>query len=80
MEGPIVFKDIHSDIYHVYFDSFSEHTFYVGTFTALDYSSEIDWSDTAELVLPEADVRHGSVMPVTKKEYQRILESYNGEN
>ena len=80
VEGPIVFKDIHSDIYHVYFDSFSEHTFYVGTFTALDYSSEIDWSDTAELVLPEADVRHGSVMPVTKKEYQRILESYNGEN
>ena len=76
VEGPIVFKDIHSDIYHVYFDSFSEHTFYAGTFTGLDYSCEIDWSDTAELVLPEADVRHGSVIPVTGKEYQRILDSY----
>lgn len=80
VEGPIVFKDIYSDLYHVYFDSFSEHTFYAGTFTALDYRSEIDWSDTEELVLPEADVRHGSVIPVTEKEYQRIFESYSNNN
>ena len=77
LEGPIVFKDIHADIFHVFLDSYAEHTFYAGTFTTLDYSSEIDWSDTAELVLPEADVRHGSVIPVTEKEYQRILESYS---
>ncbi len=76
VEGPMVFRDIRSGRYHLYVDHFSAQTFFAGEFTGLDYDSEVDWSDTGKLVLPEQDVRHGSIIPVTEKEYKRIESSY----
>lgn len=76
VEGPMVFRDIHTGKYHLYLDHFSAQTFFAGEFTGLDYDSEVDWSDTDLLVLPEQDVRHGSIIPVTEKEYKRIESSY----
>ncbi|MBR2990059.1 MAG: family 43 glycosylhydrolase [Solobacterium sp.] len=72
VEGPIVFRDIHDGRWHIYLDHFSEHTFLAGTFSGLDYEHTVDWSDTSLLHLPEDDVRHGSVIPVTEKEYERL--------
>ena len=75
VEGPIVFRDVHTDRYHLYADHFSDHTFLAGTFDGLDYDHTVDWSDTERLVLPEEDVRHGSVIPITEKEYRKLTET-----
>lgn len=68
VEGPLVFRDIHSDEYHIYVDHFSDHTQLAGHFTDLGYDHLIDWSDTEKLHLPEEEVRHGSVLAITQKE------------
>ena len=77
VEGPMVFKDIHEEKYHLFVDYFAYHRFFAGTFTGLGYDSLVDWSDSDTLALPEEDVRHGSILPVTEKEYHRLLDAYH---
>lgn len=72
VEGPTVFQDLETGEYHIFVDNYSDHTFLAGRFTDLSYDSEIDWSDTKALSLPEEDVRHGSVIPITEQEYHAL--------
>lgn len=72
VEGPSVFQDLQTGEYHILVDQYSDHTFLAGRFRDLSYDSEIDWSDTEQLSLPEEDVRHGSVIPITEQEYHAL--------
>ncbi len=76
VEGPIVFKDIDTGGYRIYIDDFSNHTFLAGRFSRLGNDPDTDWSDTGLLSLPEDDVRHGSIVRITEKEYERLLSCY----
>ena len=72
VEGPAVFQDLQTGEYHILVDQYSDHTFLAGRFRDLSYDSEIDWSDTEQLSLPEEDVRHGSVIPITEQEFHAL--------
>lgn len=74
LEGPIVFAG--KDRYYIYVDRFGFQTFYAGTFTALGEEADISWLEEESYTLPEEVVRHGSVVPVTKAEYEML--SKNG--
>lgn len=73
IEGPMVFYNYGEERYYVYVDHFAAHTFLAGAFTTLDYNSDINWFDEDAYTLPEEDVRHGSILPITKQEYEKLV-------
>lgn len=74
MEGPFTFKDKNGG-YFLYIDNYPNNTFYASHFTQLE-ESDIEWFEQDLIKLPEEDVRHGSVIEVTKKELDKIIEKY----
>ena len=74
IEGPMVCKKKEGDGYLVYFDHFANHTFMAGTFTDLSYDGGIEWIAQDAYQLPEEDVRHGSIVPITQKEYKTLAD------
>lgn len=76
VEGPMVFRDIETNGYRIFIDDFSHHTFLAGRFSRLGDKPDPDWSDTERLSLPEDDVRHGSVVRITEKEYEALCGYY----
>ena len=77
MEGPFVFKVNQKEEYYLYQDHFPKGEFHVARFTHLDPKPDFEWLEPQEVSLPEDHVRHGSVLAVTEKELQRILEAHN---
>ena len=75
MEGPFVFKDKNGG-YFIYMDNYPNGKFYVGHFNNLKEKHDILWFDENQIKLPENDVRHGSVVGVTKSELEKIIEKY----
>jgi len=76
IEGPMVFP-LADGSYCIYIDHYPSARFFAGRFTQLGDSPDIFWYPDSEYSLPEADVRNGSVIPVTAKEYERILAHYS---
>ena len=76
IEGPMVFP-LADGSYCLYVDYYPSARFYVGRFTQLGENPDITWYSETDYALPEQDVRNGSVIPVTAKEYERILEHYS---
>ncbi|MDQ8734562.1 glycoside hydrolase family 43 protein [Paenibacillus sp. LHD-38] len=73
-EGPIIFKSNTEDKWYAFIDEYVDRG-YIPLETT-DLSSGI-WSLPEHYSLP-ASPRHGSVIPVTKLEYDRLLERYGG--
>lgn len=75
MEGPFMFKNKNGG-YFLYMDNYPNGTFYGASFSKLGEDNDITWFDKEDIVLPEEDTRHGSVIEVTEKELNRIIEKY----
>lgn len=75
MEGPFMFKNKDGG-YFLYMDNYPKGTFYGASFTTLGEENDITWYDKEDIVLPEEDTRHGSVIEVTKKELDAIIKKY----
>lgn len=75
MEGPFVFKDKNGG-YFIYMDNYPNGKFYAGHFNNLKEKHDILWFEENQIKLPENDVRHGSVVGVTKNELEKIIEKY----
>ena len=73
-EGPIIFKSNTEDKWYAFIDEYVDRG-YIPLETT-DLSSGI-WSLPEHYSLPDSP-RHGSVIPVTKMEYDRLLERYGG--
>ncbi|WP_317618343.1 glycoside hydrolase family 43 protein [Paenibacillus sp. PL91] len=73
-EGPIIFKSNTEDKWYAFIDEYVDRG-YIPLETT-DLSSGI-WSLPEHYSLP-ASPRHGSVIPVTRLEYDRLLERYGG--
>ena len=77
IEGPFVFKNIHGDNYYLYVDNYPNQKFYVASFNNLGENADFNWLSEEEYQLPSEQTRHGSVIPVTQKELDRILDNYS---
>ena len=77
IEGPFVFKNIHGDNYYLYVDNYPNQKFYVASFNNLGEDADFNWLNEDEYHLPSEQTRHGSVIPVTQKELDRILNNYS---
>ncbi|MEA4874391.1 LamG-like jellyroll fold domain-containing protein [Anaerorhabdus sp.] len=75
IEGPFVAKV--EDEYILYVDYFPQGKFYVSKFTKLGSDMNFEWLDESEYILPNEDVRHGSIIPVTQNELDKIVTNYN---
>lgn len=78
VEGPFLFKVIGEEKWYHYYDYFNEHKFGLSVSTDLA-SGEWEFLGKSE-TMPTDDVRHGGVIPVTKKEMNRILQGYGLED
>ena len=76
IEGPFVVDDPYSTKNYLYVDHFPKEKFYVAEYTTLGKNNDIRWLDESEYTLPNSDVRHGSSIPVTKKELNRLIQHY----
>ena len=56
-----------------YIDDFPHRTFLAGTFDHMSDQLEIHWYEAGEYSLPEEDVRHGSLLPLTETEYKDLI-------
>ena len=56
-----------------YIDDFPHRTFLAGTFDHMSDQLEIHWYEAGEYSLPEEDVRHGSLLPLTETEYKALI-------
>ncbi|NIK77099.1 hypothetical protein FHS15_002224 [Paenibacillus castaneae] len=74
-EGPIIFKSNTEEKWYLFIDEYGLRG-YIPLETT-DLSSGV-WSLPAQYDLPPCP-RHGSVIPVTISEYERLLERYGGE-
>ncbi|MEG0240053.1 LamG-like jellyroll fold domain-containing protein [Anaerorhabdus sp.] len=74
IEGPFVTKV--DDGYVLYVDYYPKGTFHVAKFTTLGKEMDFEWLDETEYNLPNEDVRHGSIIPVTQKELDKIINNY----
>lgn len=76
IEGPFIFKNIHGDNYYLYVDNYPNQKFYVASFDKLGHDANFVWLDEEAYSLPSEQTRHGSVIPVTQKELDRIILAY----
>lgn len=76
IEGPFIIKNNNEDSYYLYVDYYPKEKFYVAKFTELGNNADFIWLDKSEYQLPNDDVRHGSVVAVTAKELERIIDYY----
>ncbi|NEB04069.1 family 43 glycosylhydrolase [Streptomyces sp. SID13726] len=71
-EGPLVFKSNTEDKWYAFLDEFGGRGYIPFETTDLDSGK---WTPVADYDLP-AKPRHGTVLPVTQAEYDRLLRSY----
>ncbi len=71
-EGPLVFKSNTGDRWYLFLDEFSGRGYV--PFETTDLASG-KWTPVANYSLPSSP-RHGTVLPVTKAEYERLLASF----
>ena len=76
IEGPFIVKNNNEDSYYLYVDYYPKEKFYVAKFTSLGSDADFIWLDESEYQLPNEDVRHGSVVALTAKELERIINYY----
>ena len=76
IEGPFVVKNNNEDSYYLYVDYYPKEKFYVAKFTSLGSDADFIWLDESEYQLPNEDIRHGSVVALTAKELERIIDYY----
>ncbi|MET7689211.1 family 43 glycosylhydrolase [Streptomyces sp. NPDC005483] len=71
-EGPLVFKSNSEEKWYAFLDEFGGRGYIPFETTDLDSGN---WTPVADYDLP-AKPRHGTVLPVTQAEYDRLLRSY----
>ncbi|MFD5540001.1 family 43 glycosylhydrolase [Streptomyces sp. NPDC127079] len=71
-EGPLVFKSNTEDKWYAFLDEFGGRGYIPFETTDLDSGT---WTPVADYDLP-AKPRHGTVLPVTQAEYDRLLRAY----
>ncbi|MEU2337279.1 family 43 glycosylhydrolase [Streptomyces sp. NPDC013172] len=71
-EGPLVFKSNTEDKWYAFLDEFGGRGYIPFETTDLDSGT---WTPVADYDLP-ARPRHGTVLPVTQAEYDRLLRAY----
>ncbi|WP_329224562.1 family 43 glycosylhydrolase [Streptomyces canus] len=71
-EGPLVFKSNTEDKWYAFLDEFGGRGYIPFETTDLDSGN---WTPVADYDLP-AKPRHGTVLPVTQAEYDRLLRAY----
>ncbi|WP_210583666.1 family 43 glycosylhydrolase [Streptomyces sp. GESEQ-35] len=71
-EGPLVFKSNTEDKWYAFLDEFGGRGYIPFETTDLDSGT---WTPSADYDLP-ARPRHGTVLPVTQAEYDRLLRAY----
>ncbi|MBW8821289.1 MAG: family 43 glycosylhydrolase, partial [Streptomyces sp.] len=71
-EGPLVFKSNTGDKWYAFLDEFGGRGYLPFETTDLDSGN---WTPVADYDLP-AKPRHGTVLPVTQAEYDRLLRAY----
>ncbi|MFJ4205388.1 family 43 glycosylhydrolase [Streptomyces sviceus] len=71
-EGPLVFKSNTEEKWYAFLDEFGGRGYIPFETTDLDSGN---WTPVADYALP-AKPRHGTVLPVTQAEYDRLLRSY----
>ncbi|MGK3941872.1 family 43 glycosylhydrolase [Streptomyces caeruleatus] len=71
-EGPLVFKSNTEDKWYAFLDEFGGRGYIPFETTDLDSGN---WTPVADYDLP-ARPRHGTVLPVTQAEYDRLLRAY----
>ncbi len=74
-EGPIVFKSNVENKWYLFIDEYGLRGYIPLVTTDLDSG---EWTMPAEFALPTIP-RHGSVLPVTGSEYERLLAEYGGD-
>lgn len=58
--------------YFLYIDNYPNQQFYVGHFSHLEKNIDLKWFSERDYQLPEKDVRHGSILPITSSEAQQL--------
>ncbi|MCO1338831.1 hypothetical protein BJH93_08000 [Kocuria polaris] len=71
-EGPLVFKDNHDERWYMFIDEFGGRGYV--PFVTDDLASG-DWTVAEDYTMP-SHPRHGTVLPVTRAEYERLLAAY----
>ncbi|MEU8658294.1 OmpL47-type beta-barrel domain-containing protein, partial [Actinoplanes philippinensis] len=71
-EGPLVFKSNTEDWWYLFVDEYGGQGYV--PFTSTDLDSGV-WSKATSYSLPKRP-RHGTVLPVTQEEYDRLLTTY----
>ena len=69
VEGPIVFDDIYSNNRIIYLDNYPNGVYLVGYIIG----DSIEWLDIDQYSLPNGIVKHGSIIKITKDEYDKLL-------
>jgi hypothetical protein len=73
-EGPLVFKSNTANRWHLFIDEFGGRGYLPFESTNLATGQ---WTPSSQFSLP-ASPRHGTVLPVTAAEHQRLLQAYGG--
>jgi beta-xylosidase len=71
-EGPLIFKDNDAEKWHLFIDEFGGRGYVPLESTDLDSGR---WTPSTDYALPGRP-RHGTVLPVTRAEYDRLLTAY----
>jgi beta-xylosidase len=69
-EGPTVLKT--GDTWIVYFDKYTEHTYGAVESTDLKH-----WTDVSHKIALPSGIRHGTVLPITEGELDKLLNADN---
>lgn len=73
-EGPFLFQNFKDGSWFAYYDYYSKHKF---GYTVIDDITTDNWQYRGICeTMPWKEVRHGGVIPVTKKELDRILSAW----
>lgn len=75
IEGPFVVETPTES--YLYVDNYPTATFYVAKFTESEEGLEFEWLPQDQYQLPNDAVRHGSVIPVTTSELDKLINYYN---
>ncbi|GAA3697749.1 hypothetical protein GCM10022377_08330 [Zhihengliuella alba] len=71
-EGPLVFKDNHAERWYMFIDEFGGRGYVPFVTDDLDSG---EWRVAEDYSMPSRP-RHGTVLPVTREEYHRLLAAY----
>ena len=69
-EGPTVLRTGNKWI--VYFDKYTGHTY-----GAIESTDLKNWTDVSDKITTPTGIRHGTILPVTEKELQKVIAVYN---